>query len=209
MYDWRSRGSCLLPGKNPTGCADTVSAVFGIRLPPECRFRWDCKRRKRFNAGVPGAVAPGKTNLWSPPLPVGKGAGGYPSPSGKGGRKEREGSVGRRQRKHALHGGTCTAVTTSAASSLMPGCRGRSPRQNQLKISPFPGGEGGWGMGEKEKGQGGGGGRQSRQAPQRIPERHSHPATTRASSPQGATVARSANAARAQARGMQGAKPLA
>ena len=63
-------------------------------------------------------------------------------------------------------------------------------------------------MGEKEKGQGGGGGRQSRQAPQRIPERHSHPATTRASSPQGATVARSASAARVQPRGCKGRSPL-
>ena len=63
-------------------------------------------------------------------------------------------------------------------------------------------------MGEKEKGQGGGGGRQSRQAPQRIPERQSHPATTRASSPQGATVARSASAARAQPRGCKGLSPL-
>ena len=56
--DWRSRGSCLLPGKNPTGCADTVSAVFGIRLPPECRFRWDCKRRKRSDAGDARGEAP-------------------------------------------------------------------------------------------------------------------------------------------------------
>ena len=61
-------------------------------------------------------------------------------------------------------------------------------------------------MGEKEKGQGGG--RQSRQAPQRIPERQSHPATTRASSPQGATVARSASAARVQSRGCKGRSPL-
>ena len=63
-------------------------------------------------------------------------------------------------------------------------------------------------MGAKEKGQGGGGGWQSRQAPQRIPERHSHPATTRASSPQGATVARSASAARVQSRGCKGRSPL-
>ena len=31
------------------------------------------------------------------------------------------------------------------------GCKGRSPRQNQLKISPFPGGEGGGGWGKKRK----------------------------------------------------------
>ena len=50
-------------GKTLPDAADTVSAVSGIRLPPECRFRWDCKRRKRFNAGVPGAVVPGTINL--------------------------------------------------------------------------------------------------------------------------------------------------
>ena len=35
-----------------------------------------CKCRKRSNAGVPGAVAPGKIILESPPSPPGKGAGG-------------------------------------------------------------------------------------------------------------------------------------
>ena len=36
-----------------------------------------CKCRKRFSAGVPGAVAPGKKNLESPPSPEGKGLGGW------------------------------------------------------------------------------------------------------------------------------------
>ncbi len=31
----------------------------------------------------------------------------------------------------------------------LQGCRGRSPRQNKLKVSPFPSGEGGWGDGER------------------------------------------------------------
>ena len=100
--DWRSRGSCLLPGKNSTGCADTVSAVSGIRLPPECRFCWDCKRRKRFNAGVPGAKPPAKLTYGHPPFPLGRGR-------GDGGRKEREGGVGRRQRRQALPFGTAVA----------------------------------------------------------------------------------------------------
>ena len=89
------------------------------------------------------------------------------------------------------------------------GCKGRSPLHKKTKKSPpSPEGKGAGGMGEKEKGQGGGGERQSRQAPQRIPERQSHPATTRASSPQGATVARSASAARVQSRGCKGRSPL-
>ena len=43
--------------------------------------------------------------------------------------------------------GTCSAGTISAAGGLMPGCRGRSPRQNKLKNAPFPPGRGvgGWG----------------------------------------------------------------
>ena len=167
--DWRSRGSCLLPGKNSTGCADTVSAVSGIRLPPECRFCWDCKRRKRFNAGVPGAVAPGKTNLWSP-LPVGKGGGGM------GAAAKAKGSVDRRQRRQALpfgtavagragnqpdkppRKGTCMAGTTSAARVQPWGCKGRSPLHKITLISPFPlgralceRGSGGWGKKRKVK----------------------------------------------------------
>ena len=48
--------------------------------------------------------------------------------------------------------GTCSAGSVSAAGGLIPGCRGRSPRQNKLKISPFPSGEGGWGeRGRKSK----------------------------------------------------------
>ena len=38
--------------------------------------------------------------------------------------------------------GTCMARLVSAASGLMPGCRGRSPRRNKLWISPFPLGRG-------------------------------------------------------------------
>ena len=54
----------------------------------------------------------------------------------------------------SLSPGTCTAGTVSAVSSLIPGCRGRSPRRNKPKISPFPGGEGGaggWGQESKLK----------------------------------------------------------
>ena len=41
--------------------------------------------------------------------------------------------------------GTCLAGAVSAASGLMQGCRGQSPRRNKVKISPFPTGEGGRG----------------------------------------------------------------
>ena len=56
-------------------------------------------------------------------------------------------------------------------------------------------------MGATKQAKGRAGERQGRQAAQRIPERHSHPATTRASSPQGATVARSASATSGSALG--------
>ena len=60
-----------------------------IRPLPQCRpgsaaghlYGRVCTCRKRSNAGVPGAVAPGKINLESPPSPEGKGVGGM------GGRK--------------------------------------------------------------------------------------------------------------------------
>ena len=49
--------------------------------------------------------------------------------------------------------GTCMAWSVRAASGLMPGCRGRSPRRNKLWISPFPPGRGlgGWGQQSKLK----------------------------------------------------------
>ena len=62
--------------------------------------------------------------------------------------------------------GTCMARLVSAASGLMPGCRGRSPRRNKLWISPFPAGEGGRGdRGQKGKLTAGASRRQRRQAP--------------------------------------------
>ena len=77
--------------------------------------------------------------------------------------------------------GTCLAGSISAASGLMPGCRGRSPRRNKLKISPFPVGEGGRGDGGRKANQ-----RQERQA------------ARKASPPSGTTVAGIASAAQVQ-----------
>ena len=88
-------------GKTLPDAADPVSAVSGIRLPPECRFCWDCKRRKRFNAGVPGAVAPGKIILESPPSRWEGGWGDILPLRGRGAAAKAKGSVGRRQRRQA------------------------------------------------------------------------------------------------------------
>ena len=72
------------------------------------------------------------------PFPPGRG-------SGDGGRKEGKGRGQQAARKASPPPGTCMAGAVRAANGLIPGCRGRSPRQNKLIVSPFPGGEGGWG----------------------------------------------------------------
>ena len=54
--------------------------------------------------------------------------------------------------------------------------RGEAPCIRKLKISPFPGGEGGRGDGGKKKAKGGGGRRQRRQAPRRVPDWQVEPA---------------------------------
>ena len=61
---------------------------------------------------------------------------------------------------------TCTAGSVSAAGGLMPGCRGRSPRQNKEKRAPpSPPGKGVGGIGGKSKAKGMVGRRQRRQSP--------------------------------------------
>ena len=145
------------------------------------------------------------------PFPPGRGSGGWGQKSKL---KARSASEAENSFKSPpAHPCPLRALAPQAQPMPLPaqprGCKGRSPLHKKTKKSPpSPEGKGAGGMGEKEKGQGGGGERQSRQAPQRIPERQSHPATTRASSPQGATVARSASAARVQARGCKGRSPL-
>ena len=75
--------------------------------------------------------------------------------------------------------GTCMARLVSAASGLMPGCRGRSPRRNKLWISPFPGGE------ERSASAGGGIGaiRQTKGRVSRRQRRHPHPLGTASANP--------------------------
>ena len=89
-------GGKPLPGACFSGSA---SAASGLMLG--CLHGKVCKCRKRSNAGVPGAVAPGKIILESPPSPPGKGVGGCPSPSGKGGRIKTKGGAGRRPKTQA------------------------------------------------------------------------------------------------------------
>ena len=61
--------------------------------------------------------------------------------------------------------GACSAGSVSAAGGLMPGCRGRSPRRNKLKVPPSPWGKGVGGMGARNQAKGRSDGRQRRQAP--------------------------------------------
>ena len=122
-------------GKKPYRMRGHCQCCLRDTPPPECRFRWDCKRRKRFNAG---AVAPGKIT-YGLPLPAGKGGWGM------GAAPKAKGSVGRRQRRQELpfgtavagragnqpdkppQRGTCTAGTTSARPGSALGMQGRSP----------------------------------------------------------------------------------
>ena len=66
----------------------------GHASPPQYLLDWYCKRRKRSNAGAPGAKPPAKLT-YSLPLPAGKGVGGM------GERKHTEGRDSRRQRRQA------------------------------------------------------------------------------------------------------------
>ena len=152
----RSAGTAR--GKPPAGCV--------VRPLPQCRpgsaagllHGKGCTCRRRFRAGVPGAAAPGKIILESPPSPEGKGAGGM------GAVKQAKGRGSGRQRRQAprrvrdyttppqcrpgsaaghLHGKVCTCRRRSNAR----GCKGRSPLHEITLVSPFPSGEGGRGDG--------------------------------------------------------------
>ena len=111
--------SCL------AGTPPSPSGYLPRRFSP-CRFRL---RRGDARGGAP-CIRKLKS-----PLPAGKSAlraraGGYPSPSGKGAEKQAKGRVGRRPRGQAPRRGTTAAGTVGAVNGLMPGRRGRSPRQN-------------------------------------------------------------------------------
>ena len=64
-------------GKPPCGHhSGKVSQRPAPHAPHKYHKRPPSQCRRRFSAGVPGAVAPGKIILESPPSPEGKGAGG-------------------------------------------------------------------------------------------------------------------------------------
>ena len=164
----------------------------GQASPPQYLLDWYCKRRKRSNAGVPGAKPPAKLT-YSLPLPAGKGVGGM------GERKHTEGRDSRRPKRQAplripkRQGQPTTSRASpppardtrpcSGAARVQPrGCKGRSPLHKKTKNLPLPGGEersasAGRGDGGRIKAKGRGGGRQTRQATLRIPERQGQPTT--------------------------------
>ena len=147
----------------------------GQASPPQYLLDWYCKRRKRSNAGVPGAKPPAKLT-YSLPLPAGKGVGGM------GARKHTEGRDSRRPKRQAP---PCAPPTpppprrrgqaprwtrgllpcSDAPSGSARGCKGRSPLHEITIVSPFPGGEGGRGDGGRKEAEGKVSRRQKRQAP--------------------------------------------
>ena len=105
--------------------------------------------------------------------------------------------------------GTCMARLVSAASGLMPGCRGRSPRRNKLWISPFPLGRGGGGMGERKQAKGRVSRRQRRHAPPLGTANTLRPRQRRGTPSAGYPFCWNCKCRPGSTPGMQGAKPLA
>ena len=119
--------SCL------AGTPPSPSGYLPRRFSP-CRFR--------LRRGDARGEAPCIRKLKISPFPLGRalcergqgdgGRGVYPSPSVKGAEKQTKGRVGRRPRGQAPRRGTTAAGAVSAVNGLMPGRRGRSPRQKNL-----------------------------------------------------------------------------
>ena len=103
------RGNRQHRGKPSPGACFSGSACAASDSVPGYLHGRVCKCRKRFNAGVPGAVAPGKIILESPP-----------SPEGKGGRIKTKGRAGRRPKTQAAHANITAAVSTSNAGGKPP-----------------------------------------------------------------------------------------
>ena len=93
----------------------------GTSPPPQYLFGWYCKRRKRSNAGVPGAKPPAKLT-YSLPLPAGKGVGGM------GERKHTEGKVSRRQKRQAPPADSETAKSAGDKKGKPPLRTANTPR---------------------------------------------------------------------------------
>ena len=118
-----------------------------------------CKCRLRLSPGDARGEAPCIKITLVSPFPPGRGSGGWGQK-----RKPKAGLAGKQESKPPPNAGL--AGRASAASRSAPGCRGRSPRRNKVKVSPFPAGEGGRGdRGQKRKPKAGSAGNQNHRAP--------------------------------------------
>ena len=140
-------------GQSPTPGTRLAGSVSAARVQSR-----GCKGRSPLH----------EKNLDPPPLPPGRGSGGYPSPSGKGGRKtakaknrpatktivpprraptvaKQSGKQNRRAPRRALG----SPPFPSAARVQSRGCKGRSPLHEKNLGLPLPAGKGVGGMGER------------------------------------------------------------
>ena len=145
-----------------------INLLLGRR---SCRFQGKCHPKqslhrdkpvpRRFRPGCRGR-SPRQNKLKISPFPVGEGGRGI------GGKSKTKGTPRRRGRgkpptAHGARPYPCAARVQQemplkqslprnkpVPRRFRPGCRGRSPRQSKLKISPFPGGEGGGGIGGRK-----------------------------------------------------------
>ena len=121
-------------GVPPAALARPAGAVPGGRCAPAALARPAPGERTISNAEVPLPRSPlslAAGTAHREPLPVGFAA-----------------------NRRLLARGARMAEAVSAANGLMQGCRGRSPRRNKVKISPFPPGRGAGGMGARNKANG-------------------------------------------------------
>ena len=99
-------------GKPPCGHhSGKVSQRPAPHAPHKYHKRPPSQCRRRFSAGVPGAVAPGKIILESPPSPAGKGVGGI------GATKKANGRGGRRPKRQASHANITAAGQANTAKN--------------------------------------------------------------------------------------------
>ena len=113
------RGNRQHRGKPSPGACFSGSACAASDSVPGYLHGRVCKCRKRSNAGVPGAVAPGKIILESPPSPPGKSA-LRARVGGIGATKKANGRGGRRPKRQAAHANITAAVSTGNAGGASP-----------------------------------------------------------------------------------------
>ena len=120
-----------------------------------------CSATSGAVVGVPGAKPPANSTKKLPLPQWGRGSGGWGNRLMRS--RGKTGEAGRRHpSRHCISQGapgtpgqdtpgTVSRPVCRAAPGAVQGCRGRSPRQNKLKGSPFPSGEGGRGGDGGEK----------------------------------------------------------